>query len=500
MEPLGRVITVALALAAAFAAAAWVAGAIWAHYDIGRRTQDLYIRMFATLMVLLLGPIGAVLYLILRPRETLDEAYLRALQEEVLLQEMQPAPAAEAAASLLAINGRAPTIGRGAFVAPGAKLIGDVRLGDGASVWYNTVIRADIAPVIIGAGTNIQDGCVLHVDPGGPLRIGANVTVGHMAVLHACTIEDECLIGIQSTVLSGAHVARHSIVGGSRARAGDEGISRGVAAHWRAGATGAPGHRAGSPTPDHRAGGRIPRTGGRRARRRPQHRGGLTRRMPAAPDDPRPGYSVRIRDMAAGSRPRERLDQEGPAALSDAELLAIILRVGSARGSAVELGQSLLAAMGGLAALADASVAELCAHHGIGRAKAVQIKAALELARRLQREPAEARPEIRSPDDAARILAPRIAALPRETLQVVLLDGRHRVMGVSQIAEGRVNTVGARMAEVFSRRRAPGLPGRDPGAQPSVGRPGAFRGRHQSSRARPPKPARSSASRCSTIW
>ncbi len=213
MEPLGRVITVALALAAAFAAAAWVAGAIWAHYDIGRRTQDLYIRMFATLMVLLLGPIGAVLYLILRPRETLDEAYLRALQEEVLLQEMQPPPAAEAAASLLAINGRAPIIGRGAFVAPGAKLIGDVRLGDGASVWYNTVIRADIAPVVIGAGTNIQDGCVLHVDPGGPLRIGANVTVGHMAVLHACTIEDECLIGIQSTVLSGAHVARHSIVG-----------------------------------------------------------------------------------------------------------------------------------------------------------------------------------------------------------------------------------------------------------------------------------------------
>ena len=83
--------------------------------------------------------------------------------------------------------------------------------------------------------------------------------------------------------------------------------------------------------------------------------------------------------MAASSRPRERLDQEGPAALSDAELLAIILRVGSARGSAVELGQSLLAAMGGLAALADASVAELCAHHGIGRAKAVQIKGIINL-------------------------------------------------------------------------------------------------------------------------
>ncbi len=213
MEPLGRGITVALALAAAFAAAAWVAGAIWAHYDIGRRTQDLYVRMFATLMVLLLGPFGAVLYLILRPRETLDDAYLRALQEEVLLRDMAPAPSAATAPSLLAINGRSPTIGRGAFVAPGAKLIGDVRLGDGASVWFNTVIRADIAPVFIGAGTNIQDGCVLHVDPGVPLRIGANVTVGHMAVLHACLIEDECLIGIQSTVLSGAHLRRHSVVG-----------------------------------------------------------------------------------------------------------------------------------------------------------------------------------------------------------------------------------------------------------------------------------------------
>ncbi len=171
--------------------------------------------------------------------------------------------------------------------------------------------------------------------------------------------------------------------------------------------------------------------------------------MDARPDDPRPGYSVRIRDMAASSRPRERLAQDGPGALSEAELLAIILRVGSDRGSAVELAQSLLAAMGDLAALENASVAELCTHHGIGRAKAVQIKAALELGRRLQREPVDARPEIRSPADAARILAPRMATLPRETLQVILLDGRHRVVDVTRIAEGRVNSVGARMADVF---------------------------------------------------
>ena len=171
--------------------------------------------------------------------------------------------------------------------------------------------------------------------------------------------------------------------------------------------------------------------------------------MAAAPDDQRPGYSVRIRDMAASSRPRERLAEDGAEALSEAELLAIILRVGSDRGSAVELAQMLLAAMGGLSALENASVAELCTHHGIGRAKAVQIKAALELGRRLQREPVDDRPEIRSPADAARILAPRMAALPRETLQVILLDGRHRMIDVSKVAEGRVNSVGARMAEVF---------------------------------------------------
>ena len=170
--------------------------------------------------------------------------------------------------------------------------------------------------------------------------------------------------------------------------------------------------------------------------------------MAAAPDDQRPGYSVRIRDMAASSRPRERLAEDGAEALSEAELLAIILRVGSGRGSAVELAQLLLSG-GGLAGLEAASVAELCAHHGVGRAKAVQIKAALELGRRLQREPLDARPEIRSPEDAARILAPKMAALPRETLRVLLLDGRHRVVGQSRVAEGRVNSVGARMAEVF---------------------------------------------------
>ncbi len=211
MEALGTALTVLLALVAAFVAAIWIAATIWAYHDIRARTQDIYVQLFAALMVLLFGPLGAVLYLILRPRETLDEAYLRALQEESLLRDSDSVSISPG--GLVESNGRSPTIGRNCFIAPGAQLIGDVRLGDDVSVWYNTVIRADIASVIIGPGTNIQDGCVLHVDPGRPLRIGADVTLGHMAMVHACTIEDECLIGIQSTVLSAARIRRHSIVG-----------------------------------------------------------------------------------------------------------------------------------------------------------------------------------------------------------------------------------------------------------------------------------------------
>ena len=210
MESIGQAIAIVLALLAAFGAAVWAAAFVWAWQDIRRRTQDIYVRLFAPLLVLVLGPLGALLYMLLRPAETLDDAHLRQLQEETLLQEMD---AATPGPQLHAANGVVPTIGRNVFLAPGAQLIGDVRIADDASVWYNTVIRADLAPVHIGSGTNIQDGCVLHVDAGLPLTIGADVTVGHMAVVHACTVEDECLIGIQSTVLSGARIRRHSIVG-----------------------------------------------------------------------------------------------------------------------------------------------------------------------------------------------------------------------------------------------------------------------------------------------
>jgi carbonic anhydrase/acetyltransferase-like protein (isoleucine patch superfamily) len=100
-----------------------------------------------------------------------------------------------------------------AFIAPNATLLGDVRLGAGASVWYGCVLRADLAPIIVGDSTNIQDLTVVHVDTGRPCLIGASVTVGHRAVIHAATIEDGALIGIGAIVLSGAFVGEGALVG-----------------------------------------------------------------------------------------------------------------------------------------------------------------------------------------------------------------------------------------------------------------------------------------------
>ncbi len=106
-----------------------------------------------------------------------------------------------------------PQIPASAFVAPGAQVMGDVRLGEQASIWYNAVARGDINYIEIGARSNIQDGCILHVTNAQPCLIGADVTVGHAANLHACTIADGCLIGIGAIVLSGAHIGRGCIIG-----------------------------------------------------------------------------------------------------------------------------------------------------------------------------------------------------------------------------------------------------------------------------------------------
>jgi carbonic anhydrase/acetyltransferase-like protein (isoleucine patch superfamily) len=106
-----------------------------------------------------------------------------------------------------------PTLASGAWAAPSANLIGDVRLAERASVWFGAVIRADNTPIIIGEDSNIQDGAIGHSDPGFALTIGARVTVGHQAILHGCTIADDCLIGMGARILNGAVIESECIVG-----------------------------------------------------------------------------------------------------------------------------------------------------------------------------------------------------------------------------------------------------------------------------------------------
>ena len=114
---------------------------------------------------------------------------------------------------LYAIGDLAPSVNPTAWVAPSADLIGDVRLGERCSVWFGAVIRADNTPIILGAETNFQDGAIGHSDPGAPLTLGARVTVGHQAILHGCTVEDEALIGMGTRILNGAVIGAQCIVG-----------------------------------------------------------------------------------------------------------------------------------------------------------------------------------------------------------------------------------------------------------------------------------------------
>ena len=129
---------------------------------------------------------------------------------------------------LYAFGDLRPTIYPTAWIAPTAVLIGDVRIGPGANIWFNCVLRGDTNPVIIGARTNIQDGTVMHVDHGDyPAIVGDDVTVGHAAILHACRIENHAFIGMGSTVLDGAVVEE----GGMLAARGFLGPHKRIGAH-----------------------------------------------------------------------------------------------------------------------------------------------------------------------------------------------------------------------------------------------------------------------------
>lgn len=114
---------------------------------------------------------------------------------------------------LYSLGDVSPQLGDGAWAAPSADLIGDVRLGAAASVWFGAVLRGDNTLLILGDETNFQDGATGHSDPGFPLTIGARVTVGHQAILHGCTVADDCLIGMGARILNGAVIESGCIVG-----------------------------------------------------------------------------------------------------------------------------------------------------------------------------------------------------------------------------------------------------------------------------------------------
>lgn len=114
---------------------------------------------------------------------------------------------------ILTYEGQAPSVPANSFVAPNATLIGSVELGEEASVWFGAVLRGDTEPIQIGARSNVQDGVVIHSDPGFPVTVGQGVTIGHAARLHGCTVEDGALIGIGATVLDGAVIGKHALIG-----------------------------------------------------------------------------------------------------------------------------------------------------------------------------------------------------------------------------------------------------------------------------------------------
>ncbi|MDQ0381116.1 gamma carbonic anhydrase family protein [Amycolatopsis thermophila] len=112
----------------------------------------------------------------------------------------------------ITVDGKQPVVDPAAWIAPGAVVAGAVTVGAGASVWYTAVLRGDMDTITVGEGTNIQDGTIVHADPGFPATIGAGVSVGHRAVLHGCTVEDDCLIGMGAVVLNGAKIGAGSLV------------------------------------------------------------------------------------------------------------------------------------------------------------------------------------------------------------------------------------------------------------------------------------------------
>jgi DNA repair protein RadC len=163
--------------------------------------------------------------------------------------------------------------------------------------------------------------------------------------------------------------------------------------------------------------------------------------------DPNLGY--RIKDIELSQRPRERLEKQGASALNDAELLAILLRVGMKGASAVQIGQRLLYLFEGLGGLQRATIQELCQVEGVGPAKAVQIKAAIEVGRRISRLTPKERVIISSPQDVADQVQYKMVNLEQEELWILLLDSRNHHIRTEHLYRGSLNSSSVRLAEIF---------------------------------------------------
>ena len=147
---------------------------------------------------------------------------------------------------LYSLGDLSPQLAAGAWAAPSADLIGDVRLGARASVWFGAVLRGDNTPLILGEETNFQDGAIGHSDADFPLTIGARVTIGHQAILHGCTVHDDCLIGMGARILNGAVIESECIVGAGALVTEGKTFRARQPDRRRPGARGAAAHRAGA--------------------------------------------------------------------------------------------------------------------------------------------------------------------------------------------------------------------------------------------------------------
>lgn len=175
---------------------------------------------------------------------------------------------------------------------------------------------------------------------------------------------------------------------------------------------------------------------------------------------PKPQYNVRIRELPTSERPRERLRELGPQSLSNAELLAIILRTGSGNINVVNLATNLLSRHGGLGGLARLSFADLLKEHGLGEAKASELLATFQLAARLQALQPEEKVTVRSPLDVYLLLGLEMAFLDTEHLRVVLVNTRNQVMAIKEVYKGNVSSAVVRTAELFQeaiRQNAPSI-------------------------------------------